>query len=241
MRRAAGVLWLMMTAGPAWAQRPTVSAGLDRVFQQDSVAPLWLFLRPDATPQQAADLVAAAGGRVRRQSEWLHAVSADLTSGALARLRQSAAFRHVQPVARFRGPVLPPPGPPPFAAPGDARDSAFGPSAMPYRRFDAFGLVDRGYTGAGVRIAVLDTGFETGLPAFQGAMVVAERDFVFNDGVVRNEPGDAAGASRHGTAVWSLLAARVPGVLIGLAPDAEYLLAKTEDVRSETRVEEDNF
>lgn len=248
-RLAGLVLLVTLLAGAAKAQRPTVSAGLDRTLQRDSVVPVWLFLRTETTLPQGAEAVTAAGGRVRRESEWLHAVSANLTAAAAAQLRRNSLFRHLQPVARFRGPRLPAPITRPATAPlapqADPRDSTFGPSAMPFRRFNAFGLVDRGFTGAGVRIAILDTGFETQLPAFQAAAVIAQRDFVGDslvpDSVVRNEPGDTVGASRHGTAVWSLLAARVPGVLIGMAPDAEYLLAKTEDVRSERRVEEDNY
>ncbi|HET9385935.1 MAG TPA: S8 family serine peptidase, partial [Gemmatimonadales bacterium] len=50
-----------------------------------------------------------------------------------------------------------------------------------------------------------------------------------------------AGAHFHGTAVWSLFAGDVTGRLYGIARGATYLLAKTEDVRSETRVEEDNY
>src|SRR5439155_63947 len=52
---------------------------------------------------------------------------------------------------------------------------------------------------------------------------------------------DQPGAQFHGTAVWSLFAGRVPGRLRGVAPGAAYLLAKTEDVRSETRIEEVNY
>src|SRR5206468_4544596 len=48
-------------------------------------------------------------------------------------------------------------------------------------------------------------------------------------------------AHTHGTAIWSLFAGDVPGRLHGVARGASYLLAKTEDVRSETRVEEDNY
>ncbi len=90
-------------------------------------------------------------------------------------------------------------------------------------------------------IAMLDTGFETGNAAFDSATVIAQYDFVFDDSVVANEPGDAANASQHGTETWSLLAANVPTQIIGIAPDADYILAKTEDIRSETRVEEDNW
>src|SRR6266540_2867487 len=103
-------------------------------------------------------------------------------------------------------------------------------------------LSDRGHRGAGVRVGILDTGFDTQNPAFSSVTVTAQHDFVFNDAVVRDEPGkDVAGAQFHGTAVWSLFAGDVPGRLRGIAPDATYLLAKTEDVRTETRVEEDNY
>jgi subtilisin family serine protease len=253
LRRAGTVLLAGLIAvpfGAAHAQRPTVSPAVDRALARDTVVAVWLFLAPEATLEQAREAIEAAGGRVRRESVWLHAVSANIGAPALGELRRSALFRHVQPVARFRGPPLPPPPTMPRAAPpapADQRDSVYGPSAMPYRQLNAFGLADRGFRGAGVRIAILDTGFETELAAFDSALVVGQRDFVGDslapglDSVVRNEPGDVLTASQHGTAVWSLLAAHVPGVLIGMARDAEYILAKTEDVRSETRVEEDNY
>ncbi|MGH9261732.1 MAG: S8 family serine peptidase, partial [Acidimicrobiales bacterium] len=88
---------------------------------------------------------------------------------------------------------------------------------------------------------MLDAGFNILHPAFAAVTVVARRDFVFNDSVVHDEPGDVPGAQFHGTAVWSLLAADVPGRLRGVAPAATYLLAKTEDIRSETPLEEDNY
>src|SRR6266550_1404747 len=98
-------------------------------------------------------------------------------------------------------------------------DPMYGPSDMPYRRLHLRPISDRGHRGAGVRVGILDTGFDTQNPAFSSVTVTAQHDFVFNDGVV----GD------------------VPGRLRGIAPDATYLLAKTEDVRTETRVEEDNY
>lgn len=230
------------------AQRPSVSPQVEVVLARRDTLAVWLFAQPGATLDRVREAVESAGGRLRRESEWLHAVSAEVTAPALAVLRQSELLRHIQPVARFRAPLPPPataislvPGAPSAGAP----DSLYGPSAMPFRRLNVFGLADRGIRGRGVRIAILDTGFETGLSAFDSATVVAQRDFVGDslapDSVVRNEPGDAPQASRHGTAVWSLLAARVPGVLMGIAPEAEYILAKTEDVRSERRVEEDNY
>ncbi len=247
LRRAVSLLVLGTAA--AQAQQPTVSPAVERLLQRDSTVAVWLFVQPQYPLEDVAAAVAQAGGTVRHRSVWLHAVSANLNRSGLQRIRMSPLLDHIQPVARFRGPVLPPPTalPVPARAPAATpHDSLYGNSAMPFRRLNLFGLVDSGsagrpFRGAGVRIAMLDTGFETGLFAFSSAKVIADSDFVFNDGVVSNQANDTAFASRHGTATWSLLAANVPGVLIGIAPDAEYILAKTEDIRSETRVEEDNW
>jgi hypothetical protein len=112
---------------------------------------------------------------------------------------------------------------------------------MPYRQLHLRPLADGGVDATGVRIALLDTGFDTQNPAFAGVTITAQHDFVFGDSVVRNEPLDVADAQSHGTATWSLFAGDVAGRLRGVARGARYLLAKTEDIRSETRVEEDNY
>lgn len=228
-------------------QRPTVSPSVGRILARDSVVNVWLFARADVPLEAVESLVDQAGGKLRRRSRWLHAVSARLDRRALEVAASSDLLRHIQPVAVLVAPKPPPPAaePIPHAPGAEPRDSLYGPSAMPLRRLNLFPLVEGGHRGRGVRIAVLDTGFETDHPAFSSARVVATRDFVGDsvapDTVVKNQPGDAPDASRHGTAVWSLLAANVPGSMIGIAPEAEYLLAKTEDVRSERRVEEDNY
>jgi subtilisin family serine protease len=244
-------LALLAFSGPAWAQQPTVSPAVERLLRRDSTAAVWLFVRAVTPLDEVAEAVVRAGGAVRRRSEWLHALSANITRGALAGLRGDRRLERIQPVARFRRPNLPLSGPSlaPRAPGATAQDSLYGPSAMPFRRLRLFPLVDRGFHANGVRIALLDTGFEIAHSAFDSVRtrVVADSDFVFSDGVVSNEPDDAAGpgcnvsASCHGTATWSLLAANVPGTMIGVAPDAQYILAKTEDVRSERRVEEDNY
>jgi hypothetical protein len=112
---------------------------------------------------------------------------------------------------------------------------------MPYRLLRLRPLTDAGVDGTGVRVAIFDGGFDTQNPAFTGITVTAQYDFVFGDTIVRNDTNDVATAHSHGTAVWSLFAGDVPGRLHGVARGASYLLAKTEDVRSEMRVEEDNY
>ncbi len=110
-------------------------------------------------------------------------------------------------------------------------------------------LQGQGLYGQGVRIALLDNGFNyTGHRALEQVRILAERDFVNGDGVVSDQEGqpvtgDETRSSQniHGTQVLALLAGRDPGRFTGAAPEAEYLLAKVEDNGSEDPVEEDRW
>jgi hypothetical protein len=244
------LLWLALLPASLSAQRPAVSPVLPRVWARDTVISVWLFVRPGAPLEAAAARAAGLGARVRVRSRWLHAISVDAPTAALRALAQDPDLRRIQPLGRFRlapglrGQIERTATPSP-AAPGDTcpagGDPVLGPSEMPYRQLHLRPLTDAGVDGTGVRIAILDGGFDTQNAAFTGITVRAQYDFVFGDTIVRNQPADDPSAHWHGTAVWSLFAGDVPGRLHGVARGASYLLAKTEDVRSETRVEEDNY
>ncbi len=100
----------------------------------------------------------------------------------------------------------------------------------------------RGIRGENVLIGLLDTGFRWKThEALMSTKVIAEYDFIFGDSITANQPGDVAGQDAHGTQIMSIVAGKKDGRLIGVAYDANYILAKTEDIRSERRVEEDNY
>jgi serine protease AprX len=91
-----------------------------------------------------------------------------------------------------------------------------------------------GYTGSGVTICVMDAGFgNLTHEAFQSMNIIAMYDFVDGSAVL--------GSHSHGTAVLSILGGFKEGQLIGPAYGADFILARTEDVGSETPVEEDNW
>jgi subtilisin family serine protease len=91
-----------------------------------------------------------------------------------------------------------------------------------------------------VIVGVLDTGFDLSHEVFQHLEVIAEHDFIHNDDITANEPGqDTSGQDSHGTSVLSILSGYSPGNLIGPAFAARYLLAKTEEASFERQVEED--
>lgn len=212
---------------------------------RDTSFSVWLFVRRDVPLADAAQRLRAAGVIPRTASRWLHALSASVPAQALVALGRERWIGRIQPLGRWRR--VAPPGRidewtvlvgDTCAAGGDP---TYGPSEMPYRQLHLRPLADAGVNGSGVRVAILDAGFNTLDPVFSGVTVTAQHDFVFGDSVVRDQPNDQPGAQFHGTAVWSLFAGLVPGRLVGIARGASYLLAKTEDIRSETRVEEDNY
>ena len=110
-------------------------------------------------------------------------------------------------------------------------------------------LHNLGFRGEGVTIALLDAGFNhRDQRAFAHLRVKAVWDFVNGDGDVSDQAGQPVtgdelvnGQNLHGTRVLSVLAGFDPGSLVGVAPEADYILAKTEDITSELPVEEDHW
>ncbi|MCJ7457474.1 MAG: S8 family peptidase, partial [candidate division Zixibacteria bacterium] len=99
-----------------------------------------------------------------------------------------------------------------------------------------------GYTGKGIRIGMLDTGYFLHHRAFQYLLdsnrIVATRDFI-NGGIYVEDP--AGQQTIHGTYTLSALAGYVPDTLIGPAYNSEFVLAKTEIVNQEIQIEEDHW
>lgn len=103
-------------------------------------------------------------------------------------------------------------------------------------------LQSLGILGDSVLLGIIDTGFRwRENKIFQYSNVVEEYDFIFNDKVTENELVDTAIQDHHGTMVFSIISGIKDGYLFGSAPFANFLLAKTEDIRFESHFEEDCF
>lgn len=99
-----------------------------------------------------------------------------------------------------------------------------------------------GFAGKGVYTAFLDNGFQRrGKAAFETTSYLDEYDFVFGDDDTQNDSLDREDQDHHGTMTLGACGGFYPGVLIGTAPGATYLLAKTENMNSETHYEEDAY
>ncbi len=95
------------------------------------------------------------------------------------------------------------------------------------------------YTGEGITIAVMDSGFPNVdvMGGFQ--RLRANGDLLGGyDFVDRTSDVYASRASSHGTRVLSDMAGFIEDDFVGTAPDASYYLFRTEDVSSENPVEE---
>jgi len=181
-------------------------------------------------------------------SKWLNAVSAYLSTQQVEEIRSLPFVRRIQKVAVFtrkpeevkplveERPLLRP-------FPNDTTPHLYdyGYSHAQNALIRVPDAHDRGLTGEGVLITMLDTGYNYRQhEAFQHLKVIAEWDFINGDSITVNEPGqDANYQHNHGTYTLSVIAGFAPGKLIGPAFGATYALAKTEYVPTETRIEED--
>ena len=197
-------------------------------------------------PLAAAYVAEVAGlvSRVRQQSRWLNAVSVDATPAEIARLSALAFVSRVDVVRRYRRlrdePVEPLPaiegGPRTRTRDSQNEPLDYGTGVDQVRQLRVPELHERGLHGEGVVVAVFDSGFPNLThEAFAALTILAERDFVAGHDSVR-ESTDA-----HGTNTLSTLGGYAPGQLIGPAYAASFILAVTEDVRSETPIEEDHW
>lgn len=112
-------------------------------------------------------------------------------------------------------------------------DDYFGFTALEFSTHNAQYMAESGFRGKGINIAVIDAGFANAdvIPYFNHSNIVGSRDFV--------PSGHLYTASDHGTKVLSTMAVNQPGIMIGSAAEASYLLFRSEDALSEFPVEED--
>lgn len=98
-----------------------------------------------------------------------------------------------------------------------------------------------GYTGKGIIIAQMDSGYPDVLNMQAFTSMISENRLLYHYDFVDNETDVFNNPSTHGTLVLSTMAAKIPGEYIGTAPDASYMLFVTEDAPVEYVIEEDNW
>jgi len=201
--------------------------------------------------QPYLDAVSATGAQLRRVSKWVNGVSILGTRAQFEVIAALPAVRLIQPVrSGFKI------GPDHVKELRDQRDEFktlrdgsgggfYGLAEQQLNQINLTAVHDQGFTGSGVVVGILDTGFQRSHIAFNEpghpVNVIAEYDFIDDDPDVSIEDGDPSGQHNHGTYILGTLGAYIPGELVGAAYDASFILCKTEDTTDEYPAEEDNY
>ena len=187
------------------------------------------------------DQLAGAGMVIKNELRWLNALTGWVHPEDLDLIASLPFVDSLKPVVifrRFPEPDVEELGPLPRITQTAEDVFDYGNSRAQLALIGVNHLHATGLTGRGVRVGFMDTGFSLDIRAFDCLDIRGTRDFINGD----TDVGDGeAGQMRHGTQTLSLCAGFDEGEIVGAAPGAEYVVAKTELVDEEIRAEEDNW
>jgi serine protease AprX len=180
------------------------------------------------------------GMEIRHVSRWLNGIAmTGMDAGSFQQVLNLSYTDTVPWFPQSNELFFPQPsGAPRFEAPLDAPPGFdYGIATEQVKMLQTDLLHERGYTGKGVWIAVLDGGFRNvdSLASFEKMIdegrILETRNYVNDLPVFRL-------SSSHGMYVLSTMGGEWNGYMVGTAPHASYLLCTTEDAMRETRLEE---
>ncbi len=186
--------------------------------------------------------IRARGATVLNVSKWFNSATVWAERDTIAKIEALPFVKQTTPIGKYRR-LKSKKRKPKTRDPGKEytrEEEPYGYGAMQIGMLNGHLLHYMGYAGDGMLVAVLDGGFTNVdiMPFFDtlraDGRLLESRDFVYNDNY-------AYEASQHGSQVLSTMAANLPGLMIGTAPDASYVCIRTEEVGSELVVEEDNW
>jgi len=185
--------------------------------------------------------VVSLGFEVKQKTKWLNGVSGYVTKSEIGLISQLSTVKSLDVVHKFKkdysveeeasnqsqnNPGYQPEG---------INSFNYGSSFTQMNQIKIPAVHDMGFTGQGITICSMDAGFDNlAHEVFESMNIIAMWDFVDND------PDVSQGGS-HGTSTLSTIGGFKEGQLIGPAFSSEFILARTEDIFSETPVEEDNW
>ncbi|MBI5805534.1 S8 family serine peptidase [candidate division TA06 bacterium] len=199
-----------------------------------------------------------SGAKLRVASPWLNAVSISASADQIAQLAQLSYVTRLDLVARFKAEDEFKTAKPVSSKTLPALDYNYSEAQIKLLNIDQ--LHAKGYSGSGVRILIIDTGFDRQHEALVRTSIVAERDFQrtvpardqYGDTLSYHRPDSITSfefeqdtsrlQTQHGTAMLSIAGGYKSGSLIGSAYNADFVLAKTERLTGgDFSLEEDWF
>ncbi len=192
--------------------------------------------------------VTQLGAKLNHVSRWLNAASFYAPAGKIEAISNLGFVKSIKPVEVLIRPLEPTEessvdDKPIKTLGGTALN--YGPSLKQLQLLNIPAVHSLGFKGQGVLVCMMDTGFRKDHQAFQIAYnegrVLDEYDFINHDNNVQDDSMDLGGQHSHGTSCWSILGGEKDNTLYGPAFKADFILAKTEYVPTENRIEEDNW
>jgi len=183
--------------------------------------------------------IEAIGIDIENESRWLNAVSIVCSQKDIEAISLFPFVKKIKPVKGYKKKY--------FNEIDinqlDGRELDYGDADTQVEQINAHLLHDQGLTGQGIRVLLLDTGYDLSHNALNHINVVGQKDFINDDNQTANENEFEQNINQddHGTKILSIIAANSPGNLVGPAFEADFLLAKTEDVSQEWQQEEDDY
>ncbi|MDP1817409.1 MAG: S8 family peptidase [Leadbetterella sp.] len=183
--------------------------------------------------------IKTAGAKIIGTSKWLNAVLIETNPEILAKISKLDFVKNIDGNQDIRGAKLATISKMTGTIDkfGSYEEFNYGNSLNQIQQLGVEEMHKKGFTGKGVLVAVFDAGFDKAQTMdafkhlFSAKKIVKTYDFVSNDTTVFE-------SHWHGTAAMSCIGAKLNAQLVGTAPDADFALYKTEDVGSETRIEE---
>jgi serine protease AprX len=185
--------------------------------------------------------ISKLGFKLKHRSKWFNGVSGYVTKSEIGLISQLPSVKKLDVVRKYKNDYL---------VEEDANNGSqnnqghqpdgvnslnYGQSFTQLNQITVPAVHDLGYTGQGVTICSMDAGFDNlSHEVFSSMNIIAMWDFVDGD------PDVSQGGS-HGTSTLSTVGGFKEGQLIGPAFSSDFILARTEDIFSETPVEEDNW
>jgi len=184
--------------------------------------------------------VESLGFKVYRASRWLNAVSVSLSASEdIASLKGLTFVKKIRKINRYHHSEPKLQNHPHYRSDATPYGASYGQIAQ----LNGHLVHEQGHMGQGIVIAVMDASFYLVDELFVFDSLWANNrildtwDFVLDQDV----DYDINTIGSHGTMVLSCMGGYMEGSLIGTAPEATYLLYRTEDNSSETLAEEDNW
>ena len=235
---------------------PACLARRARTLQCDELQTITLADAP--VSKQYEQRLQKLGVHVQSASKWCNAVTATLTPEQVHRVSRLPFVASVHPVGRtieLGTPAATASRPLNLPASSHLQvlsaDTTCGYNPIIYHYGLATSQLDRinvwplhamGFDGSGIKFGILDCGFRwRENPSTRHSKVINEYDYIFHDSITENEAIDTLGQDGHGTNTLSAATGYLPDTLVGPAYNVSIMLAKTEDIRSEHHIEEDNY